>query len=196
MKKMLQGSLQFTPFRGTASDSFDRADVVHDMPGPPYNYDIEAVMNLTSKNFEENKHRKNGNSGGDFTTIDKYFEHPSKVTADKEKTKKKIETLNYQPGFTGQNMFRNQKPKKYVISKNNGKKYLYNRVKNKYSPKGYSYERRQYPEKYPLNTRPYKRKPFRRKRLTTAPPFQNILQTFSGGEKDEEWRGILGLVGL
>ena len=33
-------------------------------------------MNLTSKNFETSK-KNNGISGGDFTTIDKYFEESS-----------------------------------------------------------------------------------------------------------------------
>jgi len=204
LNNILKGSLQFTPFKGTSSDSFDRADVVHDMPGPPYNYDIEAVMNLTSKSFEENKHRKNGVSGGDFTTIDKYFDHPNNDPTDTEKntiptSEEIIETFYpYQQGLNGKKRFRKKKPKKFLISKNNGKKYMFTRVKNKYSPKGYSYERAQNPrKKMPRFPKiPYKRKPFRRKRFTTASPFQSLLEKYSGNQKDEEWRGILGLVGL
>jgi len=206
MNNILKGSLQFTPFKGTSSDTFDRADVVHDMPGPPYNYDIEAVMNLTSNsNFEENKHRKTGQSGGDFTTIDKHFDHPNQKTTTKttnqiSSSEKFTETFYpYRQGLKKQKAFKNQKPKKYLISKNKGNKFLYNRVKSKYSPKGYSYERGQYPRKklskYPVKTF-NKRKPFRRRIFTTASPFQSVLQKYPLDEKDEEWRGILGLVGL
>jgi len=198
---LLVWTLQFTPFKGTSSDTFDRGDIVHDMPGPPYNYDINTVMNLTSSSFEENNNRKKGQSGGDFTTIDKYFDHPNNEDSDKETLKNTISTSEeiietfypYRQGPKGKRRFRKQKPKKYLVSKNNGKKFLFTRVKNKYSPKGYSYERAHRPKNYKM---PHKRKPFRRKRFTTASPFQNLLQTISGKDEDEEWRGILGLVGL
>jgi len=199
MDNIFKGSLQFIPFKGTSSDTFDRADVVHDMPGPPYNYDINTVMNLTTTSFQENKNRKKGQSGGDFTTIDKYFDHPN--NDDNEIVKNTVSTSEeiietfypYRQGQKGKRRFRKQKPKKYLVSKNNGKKFLFTKVKNKNSPRGYSYERAYYPKKYPMS---HKRKPFRRKRFTTASPFQNLLQKVSGKEENEEWRGILGLVGL
>lgn len=45
------------------------------MPGPPYNYDIKAVMNLTSRLSALNKNKKI-DLGDDFPTIDKVLWKP------------------------------------------------------------------------------------------------------------------------
>ena len=117
-------------------------------------------MNLTSDNFKKNQERKENNFKKNperkdhqnkvkeehFTTIDKYFEHPNNdATTEKPEdldNEVQIEVIypyeaEYQKPKTP---FRNESPKKYVISKQNGEKFLYNRVKDRNSPTGYRYE--------------------------------------------------------
>jgi len=204
MNNMFKGSFQFIPFKGTSIDSFDRADVVHDMPGPPYNYDIETVMNLTRKSFESNKNRKNGISGGDFTTIDKYFEELNKgseteqVNAWKSEEKKKTKKRKQMFKLKGQNEFNIKKPELFKLSKNKKVHNFFHKPNvftNQYSPIRY---REKYPRKSvpTFQTNPFRRKPIRRPIQATASPFQSDLQNVSGNQKTQEWKGLLGLVGL
>jgi len=75
--KSVQGSL--ASFKPTSLDAFDRADVVYSLPGPPYNYDVDSVMNLsttlkTSIRKDENDQKRTTTSPT-FLSIDNYFDY-------------------------------------------------------------------------------------------------------------------------
>ena len=90
-------------------------------------------MNLTRKNFEFNKNRKNGISGGDFTTIDKYFEELNKGSeteqGDAWKSEKNKKTKKRKKAFKLRGQNQNKKSQ-----------YFYHKPKvyiEQYSPIGY-----------------------------------------------------------
>jgi len=71
-------------FKPNSFDITDRADVVYSLPGPPYNYDMDTVMNLTLNENLPNADRKSDiEESNEIVSIDKYFDDVDKGLATK-----------------------------------------------------------------------------------------------------------------